>query len=231
MGYGKNLKKILYERGLTVRDVAKEAKISPTTLYSAIQNDRSVSYGNAIKLSRVLHPVIDIRTICDNVPADDPTLHRTSLCDYLKVAKKMKAARSETGLGIEEIANLMNLSPESYEDYENGNRQIPSEILLLFCSVIKKTPEQLLEIKIAPALSETPVTSAAITFGQLRRLFNRTYDDTVIIIFDDKNEENNLEISPNHPILNAYESSEVRYITILPGKDGKAYIAISLKQN
>ena len=228
MGYGKNLKKILYERGLTVHEVAIAAKITPTTLYSAIQKDRSVSYGNAIKLSRVLHPVIDIRTICDKVPNDDPTLHRTSLCDYLKVAEKMKAARSETGLGIEEIANLMNLSPESYEDYENGNRQIPSEILLLFCSVIKKTPEQLLEIKIAPVSSEIP-TPTAITFGMLRLLFNSTYGDTVIIIFDKKND--NLEIKPNHPILNAYESSEIQYITTLPGKDGQVHIAISLKQN
>lgn len=230
MGYGKNLENKLKERGLTVKEVAAKAKIRPTTLYSAIQKDISISYGNAIKLSRVLHPAIDIRTICDDVPADDPTILRTPLSEYLKLGEKMKAARIKAGFTQEEMADMLSLRHDTYSGYENGYSEPSSEIILQFCAFAHTNVGELLGIRL-DTVPESVKDNSGITFGQLRLLFNSTYGDTVIILFDDKNEENNLEISPNHPILNAYESSEVQYITTLPGRDGNGYIAICLKQN
>lgn len=231
MGYGQNLKKILYERGLTVSDVAKMANIKKTTLYTSIQRDVSVSYGNAIKLYKVLHPVIDMRSICDEVPADDPSIFRTSLSEYLKVGEKMKAARERADLGIKDTANLLHISEESYTDYEAEYKEPPMEVLLPFCGVIHKSLEELLEIEIAPV---SPITTAALpvnTFGQIRPLFNSDYQDTVIIVFDGETEDKNLEISVQHPILNTLEAATIQYITTLPGGDGNGHIAICLKQN
>ena len=39
MGYGQNLKDILDNKGMTVKELALKAKIAPTTLYSIIQRD------------------------------------------------------------------------------------------------------------------------------------------------------------------------------------------------
>ena len=39
MGYGQNLKDILDNKGMTVKELALKAKIAPTTLYSIIQRE------------------------------------------------------------------------------------------------------------------------------------------------------------------------------------------------
>lgn len=44
MGDGKNLKKILDEQEKSVRWLAKETTISPTTLYSIIQKDTAIRF-------------------------------------------------------------------------------------------------------------------------------------------------------------------------------------------
>ena len=48
MGYGKNLKQALDDKGMTVRDLCRQTDISPTTIYSIIQRDSSVRYDFAL---------------------------------------------------------------------------------------------------------------------------------------------------------------------------------------
>ena len=66
MGYGKNLKHALDDKGMTVRDLWRQTDISPTTIYSIIQRDSSVRYDFALRIANVLD--IDIKLICKDNP-------------------------------------------------------------------------------------------------------------------------------------------------------------------
>ena len=69
MGYGKNLKNILDEKGMTVKELAKKAGIAPTTLYSIIQRDTAIRFDTALKISNILN--IPINSICKDNPYED----------------------------------------------------------------------------------------------------------------------------------------------------------------
>ncbi|MBR4026442.1 MAG: helix-turn-helix transcriptional regulator [Lachnospiraceae bacterium] len=69
MGYGANLKKILDEKGITIKQLARKTGIAPTTLYSIVQRDASVRYDSAIKIAGFLD--IPISAICKDNPYDD----------------------------------------------------------------------------------------------------------------------------------------------------------------
>ena len=66
MGYGQNLKNILDEKGMTVKELAKKVSIAPTTLYSIIQRDTAVRFDTALKISHILN--IPINSICKDNP-------------------------------------------------------------------------------------------------------------------------------------------------------------------
>ena len=51
---GKKLKKILDEKNISVRKIAKEAEIPPTTIYSIIKRDSNIRYDYALKIAKVL---------------------------------------------------------------------------------------------------------------------------------------------------------------------------------
>ena len=76
MGYGQNLKDILDNKGMTVKELALKAKIAPTTLYSIIQRDTAIRFDTALRISNILD--IPISSICKDNPYDDietlPTL-------------------------------------------------------------------------------------------------------------------------------------------------------------
>lgn len=54
MGDGKRLKDILDKKEKSVRWLAKETTISPTTLYSIIQKDTNIRYDFALRIANVL---------------------------------------------------------------------------------------------------------------------------------------------------------------------------------
>ena len=66
MGYGANLKKILDEKGITIKDLSRKTGIAATTLYSIVQRDASVRYDSAIKIAGILD--IPINAICKDNP-------------------------------------------------------------------------------------------------------------------------------------------------------------------
>ena len=66
MGYGVNLKKILNEKGMNVRTLARKTGISPTTLYSLIQRDSNLRFDYALRIANELE--IDVKEICEASP-------------------------------------------------------------------------------------------------------------------------------------------------------------------
>ena len=68
MGYGQKLKRILEERNMSVRQLAKECSIAPTTLYSIVQRDTDIRYDFALRIANTLD--IPVASICSELPYD-----------------------------------------------------------------------------------------------------------------------------------------------------------------
>lgn len=66
MGDGQNLKKILDQKNMSVRTIAKKTGISPTTLYSMIQKDTNLRFDYALRIANELE--IDVNDICEASP-------------------------------------------------------------------------------------------------------------------------------------------------------------------
>jgi len=71
MGDGRRLKEILDERNMSVRSVAKQAGISPTTLYTIVQNDTAIRFDFALRIANVLD--IETSEICSKMPYEQNT--------------------------------------------------------------------------------------------------------------------------------------------------------------
>ncbi len=69
MGYGKNLKNLLDEKGMTVKELARKTGVAPTTLYSIIQRDAAIRFDTALRISNILD--IPINSICKDNPYED----------------------------------------------------------------------------------------------------------------------------------------------------------------
>lgn len=69
MGYGKNLKDILDSKNMTVKELARKAKIAPTTLYSIIQRDTAIRYDTAFKIANILD--VPVNSLCKDNPYED----------------------------------------------------------------------------------------------------------------------------------------------------------------
>ena len=54
MGYGKKLKNLLDEKGMTVKELARKTGIAPTTLYFIIQRDAAIRFDTVLRISNVL---------------------------------------------------------------------------------------------------------------------------------------------------------------------------------
>lgn len=62
MGDGQRLKEILDQKGISTRTLAKQAGISPTTLYSIISKDTNIRFDFALRIANILG--IGTREIC-----------------------------------------------------------------------------------------------------------------------------------------------------------------------
>ena len=100
MGYGKNLKDLLDDKGMTVKELAKKAGIAPTTLYSIIQRDTAIRFDTALKISNILN--IPINSICKDNPYEDmetlPKLPKDN--ERMMIALEKKAYFSDRTLKL-----------------------------------------------------------------------------------------------------------------------------------
>lgn len=89
MGYGKNLKDALDAKNMSVKELARRAGISPTTLYSVIKRDTAVRFDHALRIAGVLG--IDVDLICKNNPYQEETTEvlPEMLPNYLAVTDKL----------------------------------------------------------------------------------------------------------------------------------------------
>ena len=66
MGNGRYLKELLDKRNMSIRQLAKESNIAPTTLYSMINRNSVIRYDFAVKIAGILG--VPVSEICSEVP-------------------------------------------------------------------------------------------------------------------------------------------------------------------
>ena len=59
--------------------------------------------------------------------------------------KRLKDLREDSDLTQEELATKLNLTQRAYSHYENGNRDIPLEVLIKVADIFGVTVDYLLE--------------------------------------------------------------------------------------
>ena len=64
--------------------------------------------------------------------------------EMVNIAARMKELREICDYSVEELAELMEISPITYEEYESGKTDIPISVLLNMASVCKVEPAALL---------------------------------------------------------------------------------------
>lgn len=65
-----------------------------------------------------------------------PKVRRTG--PRLEIARRLKAARLESGLTQEVVAKKLRIRPEQWRRIEWGKTSVPSEFLLNVCAVVNK---------------------------------------------------------------------------------------------
>ena len=65
MGYGKRLKEVLDERGMSVMEFSRRTEVSSQTIYSIIKRDSSIRFDFALRFANVLN--VDISEFCKQV--------------------------------------------------------------------------------------------------------------------------------------------------------------------
>ena len=66
MGDGQNLKRVLEEKGLNIRNISKITGITASTLYSIVNRDSNLRYDWALRIANILD--IEPEEICSNSP-------------------------------------------------------------------------------------------------------------------------------------------------------------------
>lgn len=79
---------------------------------------------------------------------------------YLEIGKKMKAARTNSGINQRDMSAKLAITNSSYSNYENGYSEPPVEIILMFCEIIGISFEDLLGKKVATSKNTTVRTFA-----------------------------------------------------------------------
>lgn len=59
--------------------------------------------------------------------------------------KRLKNLREDNDLTQEELASKLNLTQRAYSHYENGNRDIPLEVLIKIADIFEVSVDYLLE--------------------------------------------------------------------------------------
>lgn len=152
---GERIAKKLDENGMIQADACRITGISKNAMSNYINGKRVPTPEILIKLSNLLDVSIDwLLTGKEKEPKDLPFASgqklKSSLRRYLeysmKISEKIKHLRTEElKLSLEEFAEAIEVSVQELEDYESGEKIIPSYIIYRIISAFNVYPQFLLD--------------------------------------------------------------------------------------
>ncbi len=67
--------------------------------------------------------------------------------DNMPYYKRIRELREDHDLTQQEVADYLNMKQPQYFRYENGNRDIPTDVLILLAKLYKVSVDYILELK------------------------------------------------------------------------------------
>lgn len=80
------------------------------------------------------------------------------LSEYLKIGTKMKILRKEKGISQKEMAEILEMIPSAYSNYENHFTDIPVEIMKKFCDTVGCSMSELIGFDVSISEDVHPIS-------------------------------------------------------------------------
>ena len=80
------------------------------------------------------------------------------LSDYLKIGTKMKILRKEKGISQKKMAEILEMIPSAYSNYENHFTDIPVEIMKKFCDTVGCSMSELIGFDVSISEDVHPIS-------------------------------------------------------------------------
>lgn len=84
---------------------------------------------------------------------------KMKLSEYLKIGTKMKILRKEKGISQKEMAEILEMIPSAYSNYENHFTDIPVEIMKKFCDTVGCSMSELIGFDVSISEDVHPISS------------------------------------------------------------------------
>ena len=137
MGYGKRLKEVLDERGMSVMEFSRRTEVSSQTIYSIIKRDSSIRFDFALRFANVLN--VDISEFCKQNPYDEgevmPSL-QSGLDGWLddgRVSRYIKYRMTPLMqmIGKDDLDKIDQLLTGFYSLNEEGRKQLFTQLAMI----------------------------------------------------------------------------------------------------
>lgn len=137
MGYGKRLKEVLEERGMSVMEFSRRTEVSSQTIYSIIKRDSSIRFDFALRFANVLN--VDISEFCKENPYEEgevlPNIPSglDSWLDDGRVARYIKYRMTPLMqmIGKEDVDKIDQLLTGYYKLNEEGRKQLFTQLAMI----------------------------------------------------------------------------------------------------
>ena len=83
---------------------------------------------------------------------------KMKLSEYLKIGTKMKILRKEKGISQKEMAEILEMIPSAYSNYENHFTDIPVEIMKKFCDTVGCSMSELIGFDVSISEDVHPIS-------------------------------------------------------------------------
>lgn len=83
---------------------------------------------------------------------------KMKLSEYLKIGTKMKILRKEKGISQKEMAEILEMIPSAYSNYENHFTDIPVEIMKKFCNTVGCSMSELIGFDVSTSEDVHPIS-------------------------------------------------------------------------
>lgn len=138
------LEEIMTEKNLKVADVARLCDLSDSTVRSIIsRKSKTVALEVAFKIAKGLN--VDINRLSGQTTNTTPTIDKSTLENIEQdLPAKLRFLRQKESISQKEMAKLINVQPNTYNQWENGKREPDYKTLAKIASFFNVTIDYLI---------------------------------------------------------------------------------------
>lgn len=162
MAVGKKIKRLLKQKGMTIKGLSEITGISLNTLYSITKRDsKRVNEENLLIIADVLG--ISVHTLLGTEKSYASVSVAIDEND-VSVGRRIKNCRKARGLTQKQLADMLNIAEMSIRRYECNKRTPSLETFMHIASALMVSPEELISIRQPPHKESNLIHDNIINF-------------------------------------------------------------------